>query len=113
MINNNILANRLNKTREGLEPNNEKPEEFNRTLSSSEELKDSINLKNKSKVYKYAYNISKYIMPVVKLGLISIIYGSALNIIIKAGWSFPQVLVIGLALELITTKIFSFFNKKS
>lgn len=116
MITNNILANRLNKTRNGLNSDKENPEEFNEPLSSSEVLtedENTLDLNKFNTTQLAGYILGDMVIESGKFIIMSIIFGGAANILFNTGFTFSEFTIVGLALGIIATGIYSIFKRKT
>lgn len=116
MINSTNLANRLNNFRNGDEVPLPEPEEFNDTIEFAMDKGLDDNLSATASDEKEP--ISNYDNIWYQIGLRagffikSAIYGYSLNVIVDATWPIHSYLIIGLAVEILTSRIFSLFDKK-
>lgn len=116
MITNNILANRLNKTRNGLNPDKENPEEFNETLSSSGVLtedENTLDLNKFNTTQLAGYMLGDTLIETGKFIIMSTIFGGAANILFNAGFTFGEFTIVGLALGIIASGIYTMFKRKT
>lgn len=113
MINNNVLANRLNLSRKGLpQPiNNEESEEVNETLTSS----DFDTVKDDKPDINPKIAINLLLNLIINGGvfcIISIIFGLSYNILTHSGYVFQELFILGLSFTIIAKGIYNIFTKK-
>ncbi len=106
MINDNLLADRLNAYR-----NNESIPEILNEENSIDLSKTSEQL---SKTYDKANELSTQIYKLVGAPLIilrSVAYGISLNELLMNDWNFITILAIGFSIDVITNNFFNLFKK--
>jgi len=105
MINSNNLANRLNKSREGKEIPKPIPEEYNKPLDTVS--KDELTNASISTAYKVGYEF----VNLFRFCFNSSIYGYSFKLIFMNELSIFNFLVIGMAFNTLTSRIFNLFHK--
>jgi hypothetical protein len=102
MINDNVLADRLNAFRSGA------PLPKNETITETEEDLEQFDIVSKkiSHITKIGYELINLSFVVLQ----STAYGFAVKTIFVTDWKFIAVLAVGFTIQSITTKIFNLFN---
>jgi len=99
MINDNVLADRLNAFRTGKKI----PEQItNKQNDQLKEIDDRITI------------LAKISAQIVNLGYIflkSLTFGYASSLIFSTNWEFLEILIVGFSIEIIFTSILNIFNK--
>jgi len=111
MINNNLLANRLNAFKSGkIIPEAKNVNESKSLINESSAQTQTLNSDN-SIEQSLVYQITFTILRILKFGLYSLVYGYSANIIFSQSWNFYEIIAIGIAAHLFLSDIFNLKNK--